>query len=158
MRILLATNGSHCSHAAVQALIRQFRTENAEVHVLHAIEWPGLFPENFSFGAGPEFASEVKDFLDRERHWANELVESTARILREAGFHTTTVVVECDARKAILDYAAEWDPDLILLGSHDRRGIDRIIMGSVSEAVARHAPCSVQIIRTPGLEASSAAA
>lgn len=158
MRILVATNGSHCSHAATQALVRQFRTDGTEVHVLYAIEWPHLFPDNFSFGTGPEFADEVKVFLDRERRWGHELVESTAESLRQAGFHATSVVVECDARKAILDYAAEWNPDLIVLGCRDRRGIDRIILGSVSEAVARHAPCSVQIIRTPASEASSAAA
>ena len=143
---------------ATQSLIRQLRADDAEVHVLHAIEWPRLFPNDFSFGTGPEFAGEVKVFLDRERRWAHELVESTARTLREAGFHATSVVVECDARKAILDYAAEWNPDLIVLGSRDRRGIDRIILGSVSEAVARHAPCSVQIIRTPASEASTNAA
>jgi len=158
MRILLATNESQSSRVATEAFIRQFRSDGTEVHVLHAIEWPNLFPENFSFGAGPEFADEVRAFLDRERRRAHELVDNTADILRKAGFHTTSVVVECDARKAILDYTSEWNPDLIVLGSRDRRGIDRIILGSVSEAVARHAPCSVQIIRSPVPEASFAAA
>jgi nucleotide-binding universal stress UspA family protein len=49
----------------------------------------------------------------------------------------------------ILDTAAKWHADLIVIGSHGRKGLDRFLLGSVSEAVARHAPCSVQIVRVP---------
>lgn len=148
MRILLAIDGSQSSQAATQSLKNQFRAENAEVHVLHAIDWPRLFPETFSFAAGPEFAAEFQAFLGRERRRAHELADEVAASLRDAGFQTSSVVVESDAKKAILDYAAKWNPDLIVLGSHGRRGIDRIVLGSVSEAVARHAHCSVQIMRS----------
>lgn len=40
-----------------------------------------------------------------------------------------------------------WNADLIMLGSHGKRGLDRFLLGSVSEAVSRHAPCSVEIVR-----------
>jgi len=46
-----------------------------------------------------------------------------------------------------LDAASEWHADLIMVGSHGRTGLDRLLIGSVSEVVARHAPCSVQIVR-----------
>jgi nucleotide-binding universal stress UspA family protein len=49
----------------------------------------------------------------------------------------------------IVDRAAEWHADLIVLGSHGRHGLDRFLIGSVSEYVARHAPCSVEIVRMP---------
>lgn len=148
MRILLAIDGSQCSQAAAQSLKNQFRPENAEVHVLHAIDWPHLFPETFSFATGPEFAAEFQAFLARERKRARELTDAVAMTLREAGFQTSTILVEADPKKAILDYAAKWNPDLIVLGSRGRKGIDRIVLGSVSEAVARHAHCSVQIMRS----------
>jgi nucleotide-binding universal stress UspA family protein len=51
------------------------------------------------------------------------------------------------ARWLILNEAREWGANLIALGSHGRRGMQRLLMGSVSEAVALHANCSVEITR-----------
>jgi nucleotide-binding universal stress UspA family protein len=50
---------------------------------------------------------------------------------------------------AILDEAQRWDADLIVMGSHGRRGLTRLLLGSVSQAVASQAPCSVEIVRRP---------
>jgi len=49
--------------------------------------------------------------------------------------------------RAILAAADSWEADLIVMGSHGRRGFDRIVLGSVSESVAMHARCSVEVIR-----------
>jgi nucleotide-binding universal stress UspA family protein len=49
--------------------------------------------------------------------------------------------------QVILDEAEKWKVDVIVLGSHGRSGFDRMVMGSVSEAVALHAKCSVEVIR-----------
>jgi nucleotide-binding universal stress UspA family protein len=147
MRILLAIDESKYSQTATRTLARQFRSGDTEIHVLHAIDWPRLLPDSFSFGEGPEFAQEFNRFLESERRRGRELAEQTAAALNNAGFATSCSVVEGDAKKTILDFAAKWNPDLIVLGSHGRRGIDRIVLGSVSEAVARHAHCSVQIMR-----------
>jgi len=51
-------------------------------------------------------------------------------------------------QRLILEEAERWDADLILVGSHGRRGIERLVIGSVSEAVALHAECSVEMVRT----------
>jgi nucleotide-binding universal stress UspA family protein len=52
-----------------------------------------------------------------------------------------------DARQVILDEAQEWPADLVVLGSHGRTGMKRVLLGSVSDSVSRHARCSVQIVR-----------
>lgn len=52
-----------------------------------------------------------------------------------------------EPRQALLDLAKSWPADLIVMGSHGRRGFEKAILGSVSEAVAMHAPCSVETIR-----------
>jgi nucleotide-binding universal stress UspA family protein len=67
--------------------------------------------------------------------------------LRSAGFATSTSVRDGDARQVILDCAAEWHADLVVLGSHGKKGFDRLMLGSVSDSVARHATCSVEIVR-----------
>jgi hypothetical protein len=63
--------------------------------------------------------------------------------------NTTCVVAEPKETitHSILAIAEEWKADLIVLGSHGRRGFDRLIMGSVSETVAAHAKCSVEVVR-----------
>jgi nucleotide-binding universal stress UspA family protein len=52
-----------------------------------------------------------------------------------------------EPRALILDVAEAWEADLIVVAAHGRRGLDRLLMGSVSEAVATYAPCSVEVIR-----------
>jgi len=80
---------------------------------------------------------------------AETSVERAAENLRASGFKVKTGVVEAEVRTGILDLAAEWQADLIVLGSHGRRGLSRFMLGSVAESLARHARCSVLIVRTP---------
>jgi len=58
-----------------------------------------------------------------------------------------TDVEEGDPQAAIINYAARWHADLIVMGSHGKKGLDKALIGSVSETVLRHAHCSVEIVR-----------
>jgi nucleotide-binding universal stress UspA family protein len=145
MRILLALDDSRCSEAATEALIAQAKTENTEVRVLHAVEpFPVTLARRMGSGESPDFVAARLE--QRER--AKELLARAAKKLRSAGFKVTTLVKEGDARDVILNHAERWHADVIIVGSHGRKGLDRFLMGSVSEAVARHARCSVEIVRT----------
>ena len=77
------------------------------------------------------------------------MVASATQELLAAQFSATPSVHEGEPRRVILDAAAEWHPDVIVMGSHGKRGIDRFLLGSVSEGVVRHAPCSVNVVRAP---------
>ena len=147
MKILLAIDGSACSQAATRAVVDQFPRERAEVRVLHADDWPNRLPTSLAFAEGPSAASDILDVRDERRRQGEELVSRAAQQLQAAGFQTSTAVRDGDPRHAILDVAAEWGPDVIVLGSHGRRGMNRFLLGSVSESVVRHAPCSVEIVR-----------
>ncbi len=61
--------------------------------------------------------------------------------------NVTNEVGEGEPKDAILNIAAAWSADLIVMGSHGRTGLDKLLLGSVSQAVALHAPCSVAIVR-----------
>jgi len=142
LKILLAIDDSKFSEAATQALIAQVRPKEPEVRILHVIELYPLFPVGGQ--AGPEVALASEE----HRHQASALVAKTAKTLQSAGFERVTTAVEVGNPKFIvLDAATDWKADLIILGSHGQKGLNRFPMGSVSEAVARHAPCSVQIVR-----------
>lgn len=152
MRILLAIDDSKFSHAATEALASQIRSHDAEVLVLEVVE-PRLYatPPQMAPWYAPELGAQIKEELDH----AHETVAHAIEQLQERGFsRVESRVVEDEIRAGILNVAKEWHADLIILGSHGRKGVQRFLLGSVSEAVARHAPCSVEIVRVPEAKAA----
>jgi nucleotide-binding universal stress UspA family protein len=119
---------------------------------LHVIE-PLLLASEFQLAnfAGVESAEE------QLRRQGDELVAEAKEVLRKAGFQAQAEVREGEPRAAVIDRAAQWGADLIVLGSHGRKGLNRMLMGSVAESVARHAGCSVEIVRTGGAKEGSKA-
>jgi nucleotide-binding universal stress UspA family protein len=142
MRILLGVDDSKFAGDALRAIITQFRTENTEVRVLHVLQPITLL-------APPEMAPGYIPELESQKGPARELVERIAKQLQEAGFKVNTAVEIGDVRMCIIDAAVEWGADLIVVGSHGQRGIRGFLLGSVAESVARHAKCSVEIVRAP---------
>ncbi|MFI5058291.1 MAG: universal stress protein [Candidatus Acidiferrales bacterium] len=149
MKILLAVDDSKYSEAATQAVVRQMRPEGAEVCVFHVVVPPVIIPYAYVGQV------ETLEAAQRERlKEGKELGERTAQQLRSAGFQVHTVIEEGEPKTAILDRAVQWDADLIFMGSHGRKGIDRFLIGSTSQAVLRHALCSVEIVRIPSVKAT----
>jgi nucleotide-binding universal stress UspA family protein len=140
MKILIAIDDSKFCADVVRA-VTQFRTENTEVRVLHVLQPVAPAPPQMAPGYAPE--------LEAQKKPAQELVERIAKELRSAGFKADAAVQVGDIRETIIDSAADRGADLIVVGSHGQRGIQRFLLGSVAEFVARHAKCSVQIVRTP---------
>lgn len=156
MKILLTTDGSSFSESALQAITSTIRTEGSEVLVLEVVE-PLVFttPPQMAPGYAPEQMARLKEQFQEAEKTTAECTE----ILREAGFKVDSRVVESDVRSGILQTAGEWEPDLIVMGSHGRRGVEKFLLGSVAESVARHAKCSVLIVRgTPKAAAAVQAA
>lgn len=141
MKILMGVDDSQFSGGTLRAMVAQRRAENTEVLVLHVLQPVGPTPPQMGSGYAPE--------LETENHAARALVERIARELRRAGFTADTRIDIGDIREGILDAAAEWHADLIVVGSHGQSGIQRFLLGSVAEFVARHAKCSVEIVRRP---------
>jgi nucleotide-binding universal stress UspA family protein len=141
MKILIGIDDSKVSGDVLRAIVTQFRTEHTEIRVLHVLQPLTPAPPQMAEGYAPE--------LEDQKKPAHELVERIAKELRSAGFKVDTAVEVGDIRERIIDSAAEWGADLIVVGSHGERGIRRFLLGSVAEFVARHAKCSVEIVRTP---------
>ena len=139
MNILIAVDGSECSEAAIQNVI-QTQLTNAKIQILHVIE-PLPVVESWAY------AVDWQPVLEGQRKEAEALVAEAAHKLRDANFTVTTAIEDGNAKSTIVDAAAKWPADMVVLGSHGRKGLDRFLLGSVSEGVARHAPCSVLIVR-----------
>ncbi len=151
MKILLAIDDATFAEAAIRTAISQLRPDHLQVLVLHVLDWSNFMPSPFpEVGAEPMYSTrQLESIIASETAKAETLVTSAADRLRSAGFEASTSVREGDPKVAILDCATEWQAELIMLGSHGRKGIARFVLGSVSEAVARYARCSVEIVRPP---------
>jgi nucleotide-binding universal stress UspA family protein len=147
MKILLPIDDSPCSQAAVTAVVEQFAPAANEIRLVHADEWPRGLPTSLAFAEGPGAVDDILSDREKSRRRGGELLAAAERRLRDARFRVHTKMVEGDPEHAILDAANEWHPDLIVMGSHGRHGLDRLVMGSVSERIVRYAPCSVEVIR-----------
>lgn len=140
MKILLAVDPSKHSEAAVKALSNQYRPQDNEVCVLHVLQ-------PIAFSATPQMAPTYTPEMEQEGNEAKVLVERVAGQLRKAGFRAEARVTKGDVRETIVNTAAEWPADLIVVGSRGIGALRRLLLGSVAEFVARHAPCSVLIAR-----------
>ena len=139
MKILMGIDESKFSDDVLRAIVTQFRPEHAEVRVLHVLQPTAPAPPQMAPGYAPE--------LEDQKKPARALVERIAKELRSAGFKVDTAIEVGDIRETVIDSAADWGADLIVVGSHGK-GIQRFLLGSVAEFVARHAKCSVEIVRT----------
>jgi nucleotide-binding universal stress UspA family protein len=142
MKILLAIDDSECSGAALEGVLAQFDPKTSGVMVLHALD---LFVRYA--GLAPVDAFALSRILEDERKAAEALVKRAENALLAAGFKVTSVIQKGEARSVILDQASNWHADLIVVGSHGRSALGRLLVGSVSEAVMRHADSSVLIVR-----------
>jgi len=138
MRLLLAVDDSKFSEAATQAVIAQYQPEGTEVKVLNVVDLDIPIP-----------TSDAAGFRQESLKQGQELVQRTERLLTKAGYKTQTAVEEGNPKSKIIDQATQWNAELIVVGSHGRKGVVRFLMGSVAEGVVRHAPCSVEIVRMP---------
>jgi nucleotide-binding universal stress UspA family protein len=136
MRVLLAIDDSKFSEAATQAVIAQYRPQGTEVKVLNVVDLAIPIPTSYADA-----------FHQESLKYGQELVQRAERLLNKAGYKTQTAVEEGDPKSKIIDQATQWKAELIIMGSHGRKGLNRFLTGSVAEGVVRHAPCSVEIVR-----------
>lgn len=141
-RILVPTDFSDLARQAMFYAAELAKLTDGELIVAHVtFEIPQMMP------TGAIIAEARREELqtDRDKAVADQLAEEIAHL----GGHvaTSTVVAEGDAASQLVALAVEHDVDLIAISSHGRTGIQRLLLGSVAEKVARRAGCPVLIVR-----------
>ena len=149
MRILVAIDGSEHSEAAVDEIAHRHSPADSEVRVISVVNPPmPLSAESLATSAG--YHGELEK-IERER--ARRAIEKAAARLRESleggSVKITTEVLSGSPKQVILEEAEAFGADLIVVGSHGHGALERFLLGSVSQAVALHAKCSVEIVRSP---------
>jgi nucleotide-binding universal stress UspA family protein len=150
LKVLLATDGSECSLSAANSVAGRPWPAGTIFKVVGVEE---LIVFETPIGASPLASvypsTLLEELLADARTRAVEAIDGTRKILEQARLklQERQPIPLGDPRSVILALAHTWSADLIVLGSHGRRGLDRFLMGSVAESVAVHAHCSVEVIR-----------
>ena len=148
MKVLIGMDESPHSQAALEFVQRMSWPAETRVIVVSS-----LAPEASSFGAyEPASAVRAAGIRERIRELQGELVGQSQKKLTDAGLQAESRVIEGDPREALLELASREHVDLIVVGSHGRTGLEKLLMGSVASHVVNHATCSVLVVRrgTPG--------
>lgn len=146
MKILLATDGSECSKAAVNAVANRPWPESSEIRILSAIEIP-YAPATETWVIPNNYYKELEKAAEEQAKLAIKDAVDRIKDGKSSGLEVSMKIATGSAKDVILNEAENFDADLIMLGSHGYSGWQRFLLGSVSHAVATHAHCSVEIVR-----------
>jgi nucleotide-binding universal stress UspA family protein len=143
MKILIAVDGSESSDVAVEGVAKRPWPTDSVVRIISVAETLPLE----ALSLPPRYRKEIERAA---RHRAETIVERAMARLRGSDARilpiSSTVVID-SPKDAIVEEAERWGADLIVVGSHGYRGPERALLGSVSQAVATQAKCSVEIAR-----------
>jgi nucleotide-binding universal stress UspA family protein len=147
MKILLAIDGSSFSDAAVEEVVERPWPAGSEVKIISVVEplatmmtetW--VLPNNYWDAAEQAGTEQAQAALDQAMSRFKEAATPSLKLIIE--------IHKGYAKQVILDEAEHWGANLIVVGSHGYSGFKRLLLGSVSQAVASHAKCSVEIVHS----------
>jgi len=145
MNILIAIDESEYSQAALESVMSRPWSDATTFKVVTIVE--PFHPE--AAGWQTDYVPLAIEAQRMRSEAAQKLVDEACGTLKKQFPNDKVVgeVIEGYIKDQILDIAAHWPANLIVVGSHGRQGIGRFLLGSVSEAIAKHAHCSVEIVR-----------
>lgn len=147
MKIIIAVDGSEYSQKALEQL-KKLLSPGMEVLVVNALNSASIVSMLPMSSEGVPQGS-YADIVSIAKAAAKKIVnEASDQLLKEyPNVVVTTKVIEGAPKEVILEEAKKVDAELIVVGSHGRGAVGRFLLGSVSQALALHAPCSVMIVR-----------
>ena len=145
-RIFVAIDSSDTARQALDEAIRLASALGARLCIAHAEDEAMLVQHGMGIGTFVDI-DQVKRSI---RTFGNRLLEQAVATAQAAGLQAETKLLESSTRRVaelIADGAREWQADLIVVGTHGRRGVDRLLVGSVAENLTRLARTSLLLVR-----------
>ncbi|MFP8952729.1 universal stress protein [Natrialbaceae archaeon A-arb3/5] len=143
-RILLPTDDEDGTERATEHAIAVAERTGAELHLLFVVD-----SDVYASYSGDEYVHEFEGLEAALEQVGEDALESAADAARAAGIEPTITVRHGRPHEEILAYAADEDVDLLVMGSKERSGEYRQLLGSVTDRVARLASRPVTIVKTP---------
>ncbi len=144
-RILVPVDGSDTAKRGVQEAIRLASHQDAEIRLIHVVNEQVLLSYD---GYGMDIAS----LLETLRKGGEKVLGETEKAVRAAGVSVQAILVDMNGGQegeAIIQQAVDWPADIIVCGTHGRRGLRRLVLGSDAEYIVRHTPVPVLLVRHP---------
>ena len=149
-RVLVATDFAPSAEAAWSRAVDLARVHGGELLLLHVyVELPA-YPEIAA-------AAEVQRIYEEQRQWVQRALDERVARANATGIRARAVLRVGPPADTICQAAADERCDLIVVGTHGHRGLERLVLGSVAERVVRDAPCPVLVVKTPPVEQRAAA-
>jgi nucleotide-binding universal stress UspA family protein len=142
-RILVPVDGSETSSAALQEAIKLAQQMGAQLKLVHVIENARVFDAEGMVG--------YETLRDIATHSGKQILARAQQMTAEAGLEAETVLLEAGSDRnesVIVAEAQQWAAEIIVIGTHGRSGISRLLFGSVAEGVVRGATMPVLLIRS----------
>ncbi len=141
--ILVPTDGSATANAGLREACKLAKEQGAELRVLHVVDE--------ALAISPELYGGAYDLIfEGLRKAGASILASAESLAQKEGLTVKTQLVEAmgvPAGECIIRAAKEWPADIIVCGTHGRRGVRRIVMGSDAEYIVRHTPVPILLIR-----------
>lgn len=142
-RILVPVDGSATSNTALQQAIQLANERHAQLRIVHVVDEVSMTLDVQTI---------MDDFIKAVREAGKGILQTAVSIVRDAGLKVESQLLEITApgkhiADVLVEDAQQWPADLIVIGTHGRRGINRLLLGSVTEKVARLATTPVLLIR-----------
>ena len=144
-KILLPTDFSGCANYALPYAAAIARATKAQIICVHVVE-PVVPAVGYTGLAEPMPIADISEQLEDS---AERQLPKLAECEECAGINIEEVIVHGDAAAEIVRVASEQEVDLIVISSHGRTGLGRMIFGSTAESVVRHATCPVLVVKPP---------
>jgi nucleotide-binding universal stress UspA family protein len=144
-RILVPVDGSACSAHGLAEAIRLAKNQGGSIRLMHVVNEFILDPAYSPQAYSPNVIEAIKES-------GKAVLERAAGDVRKAGVVCDTVLLESvggPAADFIVAQAKEWPAELIVMGTHGRRGLRRLALGSDAESVVRLAPVPLLLVRLP---------
>jgi len=145
-RILVPVDGSSTSTAGLKEALKLAKSERAKLRLLHVID------ELIVFNT-PETAVNIEPILEELKRGGKRVLAAAERLARAKGIRTESELRESAGvrvSEVISAQARRWRADLIVMGTHGRRGVNRMLMGSDAELVVRNASKPVLLVPAGG--------
>jgi len=143
-RILVPVDGSPTSSRGLQEAIQLAKLAGARIKLLHVVDEISFVT---SFEASMGLSAEMLQLL---KDGGKQVLQEAATQVRVAGLEAETELVESYAGRVsdlVIDKASEWGAELIVVGTHGRRGVGRMLLGSDAEQILRQSPVPVLLVR-----------
>ena len=151
-RILVPIDGSPTSDKGLDEAIKLSKLTGASLRLIHVLD-----PLTFATGFEP-YAVYAGDLIPRMEEVGNQVLQQGKERAQAAGVKADSLLFDGLAARVsetVIQQAKDWGADLIVIGTHGRRGVGRFVMGSDAEQIVRLAPVPVLLVRAPEAKAQT---